>query len=1062
MKTRKKLLSLILSVAVILTSVTGVSFYAKADVINYTSGGLSCTLDTDTGVFTVSVADSNNRYGDNYENNNKKRAPWYLLYKSKIKSVVINDGVKGIGDYWFFECTNLTSVSFSSTVDTIGTCCFRQCKALTGIELPKNCYWYYKELFLDCTGLKWAILPNGNKTNNYSTKVPDGTFKGCTSLEQVYVGGEHTGLDVNVFSGCTSLKTVIWDSGTMNSAGNNSTLNVAKTCAFRDNSETDSLRNWCSSNGFAYSGSLSGNCNSGLNYSFNTDDFKLSFSGSGNMNTTPWREQNYYYLIKDISFADVSDSYTIASSAFENGYKLNSVVFNDKGTGTLEIGDKAFYNCTATTYWLNLPSNVKSVGANAFNNTGFNYVTLASPTSTYGANAFGQTGYARFYGAHNENAKSFFKAGKDNGYNWYYYCLNDAHSIKDTVVAPTCTEQGYTVSACEYCLDAGETISNYTNALGHSFVTATATGNGTFVYSCSRCGKKDVEVNAALLLEFFNGSISYDEGTAPYKQSNYDSQYDVYMDGYINAKDFLLISDEADKFDVSNKQTVINTNQKYQTIDGFGASGAWWAQDIGRWPQDKVDALMELMYGETGAGLDIYRYNLGGGSENDTHIGDWRRRAEDFIGENSDINDPSTYDWTADAAAQKVLASAKRVNKDLKVTLFSNSAPTVLTDNGFAYCSNGVPSNLSEKNYQAFANYVINCAEHFIDEGYNVTCVSPINEPEWPWAADANGNTSQEGTRFEYEPLRTFYNDYMVPSLQNSSLKGKVDLSVWECAQLNESTHWNNYLPYMFSSAVALNPDRNYGRYNENIRAYANSLDTHSYWASTQDREAVAQEIAGNNYSAIEKVRCTEYCQMTNDTNTNVLGHIQAEGSTNGMTIDYALALADIIHQDLTILNAVEWDWWVACSGGVYPDGLVYVDYNNPDKLETSKRLWAMGNFAKFIDEGAVRVEVTTGADFGKNLTTEKTYTWESWGNTGVDKHSYIEQTAYQNPDGSIVVVYINNSDTDEFTSFGNAYNHLDSYVTDANRNLEKYQSGNAKGKVVHIPAKSITTIVLK
>lgn len=56
---------------------------------------------------------------------------------------------------------------------------------------------------------------------------------------------------------------------------------------------------------------------------------------------------------------------------------------------------------------------------------------------------------------------------------------------------------------------------------------------------------------------------------------------------------------------------------------------------------------------------------------------------------------------------------------------------------------------------------------------------------------------------------------------------------------------------------------------------------------------------------------------MTNDGNSGVYGLIQKEGTTNGLGIEYGLALADIMYQDLTILNAVEWDWWVAV-GRVY------------------------------------------------------------------------------------------------------------------------------------------------
>ena len=267
----------------------------------------------------------------------------------------------------------------------------------------------------------------------------------------------------------------------------------------------------------------------------------------------------------------------------------------------------------------------------------------------------------------------------------------------------------------------------------------------------------------------------------------------------------------------------------------------------------------------------------------------------------------------------------------------------------------------------------------------------------------------------------------------------------------------------MFSSSSIF--PNNYGKNNSNIRDYVDSLGTHSYWASTSDREKVASTLAGNaltnNYNAIKKVRCTEYCQMTNDGNSGVYGLIQKEGTTNGLGIEYGLALADIMHQDLTILNAVEWDWWVAVGPGVYPDALIYVNKENHNDVQTSKRLWVMGNYARFIEDGAKRVSVSTGSNFAKNLVTNTTYSWKDGKTTRTDKNNYIEQTAYQNPDGTVVVVYINNSDTNEYTKFSSSdYKKFETYVTDESRDLEKYQSGNTN-VAGSIPAKSVTTVVL-
>lgn len=66
------------------------------------------------------------------------------------------------------------------------------------------------------------------------------------------------------------------------------------------------------------------------------------------------------------------------------------------------------------------------------------------------------------------------------------------HSYKDTVVAPTCTQEGYTVHTCSIC---GHTYrSDPVPAAGHSFVgkvetSAACTENGMERFVCSNCGE---------------------------------------------------------------------------------------------------------------------------------------------------------------------------------------------------------------------------------------------------------------------------------------------------------------------------------------------------------------------------------------------------------------------------------------------------------------------------------------------------------------------------------------------------------------------------------------------
>lgn len=866
MKKTKRVLSLLLSVVMLLSVLAGLNITAFA--ASGTTGNISWDLNISTGVLTLTGKGATPDYTTT---SYSSRTPWYNYRTNYIKSVVIGEGVTGIGNYAFTGCTKLTSVTYPSTLQNIGKYCFQGCTALTNVALPASIANIY----------------------NYA------------------------------YSGCTKVDTV-------------------------------------------------------------------TFNGSG----TPADE--------------------------------------------LHIYPYAFYNCTGSTYWLDIPENTRYIDDQAFNNTNFNYVKILSDNVTMGTNSFGCTGYARFFSNHNVSFYNWIKLNRTNNkYSWYHYCLNDNHDYQNITVDATCIEQGYDLYYCPYC-DADTSKTNFTAISGHKYHYLRTNGTN-LIYSCEVCGKNNISLDCVgvygSLLDQFSHEEKDEAHNQPYKQTNYTGSADIYLDGYVNAKDFLLLRNLVNSISLTNKATTIDESTTYQTMEGFGASACWWSQEVGGW--DNIDTIMDLLYSkENGIGLNVYRYNLGGGSNGDTHIGDPLRRAECFLTSTSNINNASTYNWNADANAQAALASAQRANSDLKVTLFSNSAPVSLTTNGKAYCSNGSSSNLSSSNYSAFATYVVNCAQHFIDEGYNVTTVSPINEPEWGWAADASGNTSQEGCHFSDSDARNFYNGYMVPALKRSALNGKVDLSVWESGQLNHGSYWNSFINMLFSS------DSTYSTYNANIRNYVDSLDTHSYWCSESDRTTVANQLKQSEFSAIKKVRCTEYCQMTNDGNSGVYDIIQDEGgNTNGMTIEYGIALADIMYQDITILNAVEWDWWTACSTGVYPDGLVYINLNDHDAIQTCKRLWCMGNYSKFIEDGATRVAVST--------------------QSGIP--STVKQTAYVNPDGSIVVVYINKGTSNVYTSFNDAsYKTFETYVTDASHDLDKYQSGQSvNGTAIAIPAQSVTTVVI-
>ena len=97
----------------------------------------------------------------------------------------------------------------------------------------------------------------------------------------------------------------------------------------------------------------------------------------------------------------------------------------------------------------------------------------------------------------------------------------------------------------------------------------------------------------------------------------------------------------------------------------------------------------------------------------------------------------------------------------------------------------------------------------------------------------------------------------------------------------------------------------------------------------------------------------SEYCVMT--------GSEGKGGDGRDLTMSTALDVARIIHLDLTLVGVTAWQWWTAVSGVNYKDGLIFTDWKKPGDAEsiiTSRLLWAIGNYSRFVRPGMRRVEL--------------------------------------------------------------------------------------------------------
>lgn len=446
---------------------------------------------------------------------------------------------------------------------------------------------------------------------------------------------------------------------------------------------------------------------------------------------------------------------------------------------------------------------------------------------------------------------------------------------------------------------------------------------------------------------------------------------------------------------------VLKPRQTRQVIDGFGASGAWWAQIIGGWPKRKRDRIVSLLYGREGAAMTIYRHNLGAGSGAD--IRDPWRGAETFE------TMPGKYDWSRDANAVDILEAVSAQGAE-KVILFANSPPRRMTKSGYAFARKGFGiSNLRNDMYEDFAVYLLDIAEHFVNEGVPVHAISPINEPQWQW--DGSG---QEGCHYEPDEVVRLV-EILIRKLKQRSLNIEIETpenGSWDRVDEPQSNDWKRapvYLCTLFDNPIIF----------ENLEGYA----IHSYWADVKQKKAFAEYFFAKYPS--KKLHMTEWCEMKG-------------GRDYGM--DSALKLAGEMVDDLVTGGVSSWQYWIAVSRYNFRDGLVYV--NESDKsIIPIKRLWAMGNFSRFIRPGFRRFHAETTSVALKVLACE-------------DPRSKRIVLVAVNPTSDPIRAKLEISHTTAPLKY-------DAYETSASRDLEKFTNDVAVDNCT-FAAESVTTLVFE
>ena len=419
----------------------------------------------------------------------------------------------------------------------------------------------------------------------------------------------------------------------------------------------------------------------------------------------------------------------------------------------------------------------------------------------------------------------------------------------------------------------------------------------------------------------------------------------------------------------------LDTDKKYQTIENFTAADAWSGNFVGKFfSEDQKGKLAKWLFsqkfGEDGSpegiGLSMWRVNIGGGSweQEGADIEPIHRRAESFL-----TKDGKSYDWTKAAGQQYFMKKAREYGcKDF--LLFSNTPPVQWTKNGKGYKSVAdFKSNLREDCYDDFAEYMADVAKHFVDEGYNIRYISPVNEPGWRWSTNA-----QEGTPWLNPEIKK-----LAIELDKSLLKRKLDTKQMLCEAERveylcgtevylESRRKINKNPEADIAANQIQAffDPNSKDYIGYLKTLPKKIGAHDYHTHKTNEQILSTRKA-------VKAKADEYGLQYIQTEWCLLpGVVCKDGmpQKNPSDMDIALLMTRLIHTNLVHANVPSWGYWKGMEiKGDYALTAVYPkngDLSQGGCVESKKLLWSLGNYSFFIRPDWKRVDLTGADDLAK------------------------------------------------------------------------------------------------